>query len=133
MLTRLFRCTAFACVGFALGCGSSSDGDLQPPYSAESRPDSVMQSNPDCAGTPPAFAQVAAFKVCVMCHASTKGVTQRSSAPIDVNFDTERDADAHADRAVMLVMSGLMPPRASGLMLTDADKQQLYAWVMCRM
>ena len=133
MLSRLFRCIAFACVGVASGCGPGENTDLQQPYSADYGPEPMMSGNPDCKGTAPTFAQVAAFKVCVNCHASTKGVTQRSSAPLDVNFDTERDADAHAVRAMMLVMSGLMPPRASGLSVSDADKQQLYDWVMCRM
>ena len=135
MLNRLSRCLAVVCIGFASGCAPNDNTDLQQPYSAETAPGSEIPGNPnpDCASAPATFAQVEAFKVCVTCHATTKSIAQRSSAPIDVNFDTERDAAAHANRAVMLVMSGLMPPSASGLSVSDAAKRQLYSWAMCRM
>jgi uncharacterized membrane protein len=68
-----------------------------------------------------------------MCHASTKAGADRHSAPMSVNFDTEAAADAVADRAVLMVKGGVMPPPGSGLALNDTEKQQLYEWVMCRM
>jgi hypothetical protein len=52
---------------------------------------------------------------------------------MSVNFDTAAGADAVAERAVLMVKGGAMPPAASGLALSDTEKQQLYEWVMCRM
>ena len=106
----------------AFGCSNGGAGsDLQ-------LPDSV-----DCNGTPPSYAQVTALTKCATCHSSTKTGAQRASAPADVNFDSEAAADAKAEEAASEVNKGDMPPRASGMTLTDAEKQQLYDWALCRM
>ena len=50
-----------------------------------------------------------------------------------VNFDTSSEAQKYALSAVGMVKAGAMPPGPSGLTLTAAEKQQLYAWAMCSM
>ena len=95
--------------------------------------DPLLPDNVDCATTAPTFAEVTAFAKCVVCHASTKSAAQRQRAPTEINFDTEAAAQVYADKAVSEVMKGDMPPRASGLTLTEPEKQQLYSWAMCPM
>jgi uncharacterized membrane protein len=112
---------AFAVTALLACTSSGANGDLQLP------------DNVDCNGTPPAYADVTAFTKCTTCHASTKTGAQRANAPADVNFDTEAAADAHAEEAASEVNKGDMPPRGSGVTLTDSEKQQLYAWALCRM
>ena len=106
---------------FAVGCTASGASDPQLP------------DNVDCASTAPVFAEVTALAKCVVCHAATKTGAQRQRAPTEINFDTEAAAQAYADKAVSEVMKGSMPPRNSGLTLTEAEKQQLYSWAMCPM
>lgn len=94
---------------------------------------SASPSSDPCAGTVPAYEDVAAFDKCVTCHDSAKATGQRHNAPIAVNFDTEAAADRSALAAVGMVKAGSMPPAASGLTLSAAEKQQLYTWAMCSM
>jgi uncharacterized membrane protein len=101
----------------AAGCSSSTD-----------TPNSV-----DCNGTPPSYDDVTAFTKCVACHDSKKTGAARVKAPANINFDTAEAALASADKAVSEVMKGDMPPRDSGVTLTDAERQQLYEWAMCTM
>jgi uncharacterized membrane protein len=88
-------------------------------------------TNIDCNGTPPTFEQVTAFSKCKTCHDSSKTGAARLKAPPTINFDTAAAAEAQADKAVSEVMKGDMPPRNSGLTLTDSEKQQFYEWAMC--
>jgi uncharacterized membrane protein len=116
----------FVLITFALttwlACTSSgANSDLQLP------------DNVDCNGTPPTFAEVTAFTKCTTCHSSAKTGAQRVNAPADVNFDTEAAANGKAEEAASEVNKGDMPPRGSGITLTDTEKQQLYAWALCRM
>lgn len=90
-------------------------------------------TTPDCGGSIPAYEDVAAFDKCVTCHDSMKAAGQRKNAPASVNFDTQVGAEAHALAAVQMVKAGAMPPGASGLTLSAAEKQQLYTWAMCSM
>jgi uncharacterized membrane protein len=103
-----------------LGFGCSSNNDPTP-------------NNVDCNGTPPTFEQVTAFTRCVACHDSKKTGAQRMKAPANINFDTQTASEASANKAVSEVMKGDMPPRDSGLSLTEADTQQFYEWAMCSM
>jgi hypothetical protein len=89
--------------------------------------------NPDCVGAVPQYEDVVAFDKCVTCHDSMKGMGQRKSAPIAVNFDTKAAAESHAMQAVNMVRAGVMPPSPSGLTLSESEKQQLYLWAMCSM
>lgn len=89
--------------------------------------------NVDCSGTPPSFEQVTALSKCTSCHDSSKTGSARMAAPPDINFDTAAAAEAHANKAVSEVVKGDMPPRNSGVTLTDTEKQQLYEWAMCGM
>ncbi|HET6338086.1 MAG TPA: hypothetical protein VFG30_32915 [Polyangiales bacterium] len=147
MTTRLICMTLLALTAF--GCsddyGSTSDPAAQPigydgyngggygETTPAPSPTPTAPANPDCAGSIPAYEDVAAFDKCVMCHDSMKAAGQRKSAPINVNFDTQVAADSHALQAVSMVKAGVMPPVSSGLTLTDAEKQQLYTWAMCSM
>jgi hypothetical protein len=89
-------------------------------------------SSPSC-DNPPSYAQVTAFTKCAHCHSASKTGAQRNGAPPNVNFDSEAAADAHATAASSAVLSGVMPPKSSGLTLTAAEKQQLYDYAMCKM
>jgi uncharacterized membrane protein len=128
----MIRIAGSCLLTFAL-CGCASGGAPPEPQTYGSGDSALQMPEPECGAAAPTFAQVAAFQTCVMCHASTKAGADRHSAPMSVNFDTEAGADAVADRAVLMVKGGLMPPSGSGLALNDTEKQQLYEWVMCRM
>jgi hypothetical protein len=144
--------TLFALLGLGCATGSGTDMPLpdqlqgsSDPYAAPTPPTSQpvdssvvsmgaqMLEPIDCSVQPPGYAQVAAFNTCVMCHAASRAAAARHSAPPSVNFDSEAAALNYANEAVTMVMAGAMPPRASGLTLTNAEKQQLYTWAMCSM
>lgn len=101
----------------AVGCSSNTD----------------TPTNVDCNGTPPSYEEVTAFTKCVTCHDSKKTGAARAKAPNNINFDTAAAALASADKAISEVSKGDMPPRNSGLTLTDTEKQQFYEWAMCSM
>ena len=82
---------------------------------------------------PPSYEEVSAFNTCVMCHATSRSPSERTGAPLSVNFDTEAAAEANSMRAVSLVMGGLMPPTRAGIELSEEEKQELYDWAMCKM
>jgi hypothetical protein len=109
------------------GSGGDYGGDGSGASSIPAAP-----ADADCVDTP-TYEEVAAFNTCVRCHDSTKAGVDRKSAPVNVNFNTEADADAHSLQAVSMVMKGAMPPPSTGLKLSDAEKQQLYTWAMCKM
>jgi uncharacterized membrane protein len=87
----------------------------------------------DCAtATVPTFANVTVFSaVCTTCHASTKTGTARKNAPVGLDFDTFAAAQPHATKAVSEVFDGSMPPNGANAQLTEAQKQELYAWGLC--
>lgn len=134
-MSRLAYTTLFALLGFA--CAEPSPNSSGPyssgggNYGRTMAP--VKPANQDCAGDIPTFAQVSAFAKCASCHASTKLGADRHAAPSTINFDSAAAADAYGDLAVDLVKAGIMPPPSSGVSLTQAEKEQLYEWVMCRM
>jgi uncharacterized membrane protein len=110
----------FLALTAVLGAGCSSSNDPAP-------------DNIDCSGTPPTFEQVTAFTKCATCHDSSKTGAARVKAPANINFDTATAAEASVDKAVSELMKGDMPPRDSGVTLTDAEKQKVYEWAMCGM
>ena len=77
------------------------------------------------------YADVAAFHKCTMCHSTERTSAARSGAPAAINFDSEAEAKPYAKAAQTVVSGGIMPPRSSGLTLTEAEKQQLYGWTAC--
>ena len=81
----------------------------------------------DCTD-PPSFAEVSAFSACTICHASTLQGTNRAGAPSGVDYDTYESAVSGADRAVVRVYAGTMPPVGS---LAEKDKGDLYVWALC--
>ena len=114
----------------AVGCG----GDAEPSDpSAYTGADASSDPEPSgaCVDSPP-FEEVSAFSKCANCHSSRKAGADRKSAPPSVNFDTAAGADAVSESAVGMVRSGAMPPRASGVVLTELEKEQLYAWASCK-
>ena len=85
----------------------------------------------ECSGTVPDYEDVAAFDKCTTCHSTEHSGTARNDAPEDVNFNTESAAKAHAEEAAHEVYEGEMPPKNSGLELTESEKTDLYKWALC--
>lgn len=79
----------------------------------------------------PSFEEVAIFDKCKTCHDSSKTGAARMSAPTDINFDDVDSAGQHGMKAAEEVAEGEMPPADSNITVTEQEKQQLYAWVMC--
>jgi uncharacterized membrane protein len=102
-------------IGGSMGCGSDDDDD------------------PDvsCTGTIPAYAEVDAFNKCTTCHSSSLTGSARNGAPADDNFDTEAGAEAHDDEIAHEVSEGAMPPPASNITLTAAEKHEILKWAVC--
>jgi uncharacterized membrane protein len=121
-MRRLMLLALVGSLGFAAGCKSGDDDDAE---SGSNTP------KVDCNGDVPAYADVAIFDKCSMCHSSKLTAEERMEAPKDINFDTEAGADAKAAKAVTEVSAGDMPPRDSGIKVTDAEKQALYTWALC--
>jgi uncharacterized membrane protein len=123
MITRLACVMLFGWI--AIGCTADPE-----PYE-DGYGNQEPEPADECVDSPP-FERVTAFDKCVNCHSSAKSGPDRKAAPASVNFDTAAAADTAAEDAAGMVRSGAMPPRASGLVLTDLEKQQLYAWASCR-
>lgn len=85
----------------------------------------------DCSGTVPQYADVTALTKCSTCHSSKVSGNARQGAPAAVNFDTESAAKANAEDAASEVNGGDMPPRNSGVTLSEDEKQALYKWALC--
>lgn len=83
----------------------------------------------DCdAVAPPAFAEVALFETCVLCHASTRTGADRFGAPSGVDYDTYEAAAANAEHGVELVYLGLMPPTSEP---EQGEMDAFYNWGLC--
>ena len=106
-------------IGASMGCGSDDDDDHDDDHDVS------------CTGTIPAYAEVDAFEKCTMCHSSALMGTARNSAPVSANFDTEAGAEAHDDEIAHEVSEGAMPPPASNITLTAAEKDELLKWALC--
>ena len=111
------RMAGWLALGWLSGLGCGGDDGSTP-------------SNMECGGGA-RFAQVAIFKKCTMCHSSTLSGTARRSAPAEINFDVYASTEKYLVAAVGAVKAGDMPPPGSGVTVTDAEKQGLYAWDMC--
>lgn len=103
---------------FAAGIGAFACGDKLPDV--------------DCSGDVPKYADVAALTKCSTCHSSQVSSAARKGAPASINFDTEAAANAKAEDAASEVNGGDMPPAGSGISLSEAEKQALYKWALCR-
>jgi predicted small lipoprotein YifL len=107
------------CASLALGCGGKG-GETELP---EVDCDKV---------TVPTFDEVAAFKTnCVICHATKLEGAARQDAPESWNFDDYESASSEPEEVVAWVYDDQMPPPSSGLKVSAADKEQIYAWGMC--
>lgn len=115
----------------ALGCASTGPDDTLPYAMAGGETSLIADS--ECDESTPTYGEVAAFSKCVGCHSSAKTGAARKSAPADVNFDSKAAADEVAEDAAAMVRAGAMPPRSTGAVLSDAEKQQLYTWAECAM
>jgi uncharacterized membrane protein len=85
-----------------------------------------------CTGDTPAFEDVAALEKCATCHSSKLSGNARRGAPNSVNFDTKSAAEAKAEDAASEVNGDDMPPKGSGVTLTESEKQDLYKWALCK-
>jgi uncharacterized membrane protein len=141
MITRIVYVTLLGVLG--LGCAAGSEMQMDAPVQKNGtdlqtaantgygKPAAQTPDDVQCGDDTPSYDEVAVFNVCVHCHSSANTGTARNSAPAAINFDTEASAQTHAAEAVHVVMLGAMPPRATGITLTDEEKQQLYQWAMC--
>jgi uncharacterized membrane protein len=101
----------------AIGCGGDDDDGA---------------SKVDCDKDMTTYNDVSAFDKCVMCHSSDLSGSKRMSAPADINFDTFEDATAtKALKAQHEAEEGAMPPKDSGITITDAQRKQLITWYEC--
>jgi uncharacterized membrane protein len=114
-LSVLTALLALTCV--SISCGGDDEDEELPDV--------------ECPTTPVKYEEVTAFTKCATCHSSTKMGAARAEAPTDINFDTEAAAKAHAMKAASEVNEGAMPPKATGITLTDAEKDTLYKWALC--
>lgn len=114
-LSLLTAVLALTCV--SIGCGGDDEEGALPDV--------------DCPTTPVKYEEVTAFTKCATCHSSTKTGAARADAPADINFDTEGGAKMKAMKAASEVNEGAMPPKATGITLTDAEKDTLYKWALC--
>ena len=81
--------------------------------------------------TVPTYAEVTGLNKCTTCHSSTLTTpADRNDAPHGYNFDTYDGAVEHATKMVEEVYGGDMPPAGEPDM-TEAEKDQLYAWALC--
>jgi uncharacterized membrane protein len=87
----------------------------------------------DCSGTVPTYTDLAegVLAKCASCHSSTLSGTARHNAPANVNYDTFSGAAAAAEIGMQEVSRGEMPPPASGISVTDAEKEWFYTWASC--
>ena len=106
------------CLAFAAGLGSVACSKGLPDV--------------DCSGDIPQLAEVSALQKCTTCHSSQKSGAARHGAPAAVNYDTETAARANAEDAASEVNGGDMPPKSSNITLSDAEKQALYKWALCK-
>ena len=85
----------------------------------------------DCAtATVPKFSEMTAWQKCTNCHSSTLTGAARNAAPEGINYDNFADARTNAADAMHEVAEGEMPLPGSP-QLTDAEKDQIYAWASC--
>jgi uncharacterized membrane protein len=85
----------------------------------------------ECPATVPTFSMVTAFSKCVVCHDSMKTGAARQKAPNGYNYDMYASAVDEAKYAAHEVYEGEMPPRTSGITLTEQEKRVLYEWALC--
>jgi len=84
----------------------------------------------DCEDVP-TYADVSAFDKCTMCHSSSLSGPDRNNAPMDHNFDTYDGAADHADHIAEEAEGNNMPPPASGITITAAEREALIKWATC--
>lgn len=94
--------------------------------------DASAAPQPDCKSSAvPGYANVAAFKKCTMCHSTALSSGARNQAPPELNFNTYEGASSVSNEIALQVSEGRMPPPASGIKLSEAEKQQLLQWADC--
>jgi hypothetical protein len=105
----------------AAACGGDDDEEL--PFLPEV----------DCeTADVPSYAEMTVFdEVCTNCHSTALAGDDRNDAPENVNFDTYEDASDLATEAVHMVWIGEMPQQPEDFPITEAQKQELYAWGLC--
>lgn len=80
----------------------------------------------ECPGEAPSFANVVAPIIannCSQCHNPDDHLAWPLSDPIDV-------AD-WSDSMLLNLAACLMPPRDSGIVMSDADREAINAWIVC--
>lgn len=122
VLCALLLVTAFACGddGDGGGAGTSGTGG-----------DGDGDGDGDECEDVPTYDEVSAFDKCVMCHSSELSGGDRNTAPADHNFDTYEGATEFLDHVLEEAEEGNMPPPASGITITEAERAALVKWASC--
>ncbi len=74
------------------------------------------------------YAEMTIWDSCTGCHSSALMGDDRANAPVGVDFDSFASAMMDAEHAAGEVAAGAMPPGGG---LSDAEKDELYAWARC--
>jgi hypothetical protein len=136
---RRFAAARWRCFALALAAacgddanGSDDAGGAACEDSVDAATDAGDEPSAECAADPiPGFEDVEIFAKCQTCHSTEVQGDARNGATEGVNFDDYDSAVGAADRAALYVFHGTMPPRRSGITVTECEKQQLYQWALC--
>jgi hypothetical protein len=115
----LFAVAACALAAFSIPIGCS--GEAEEPTGAVCEPLPV-----ECPGEAPSYANVVAPIIannCSQCHNPNDHLAWPLDDPTDV-------AD-WSDAMLLNLAACLMPPRDSDIVLNDADREALNAWLIC--
>jgi len=104
MKTIIVRLAVFGVFAFSLWLGCSEKDD---PVSSSSTNNSDTTQNKVTYTN----SMKAVFDArCIQCHSTERQGPDRNGAPADVNFNTYEVAAANANRAIVRVQAGTMPP-----------------------
>jgi hypothetical protein len=114
------------------GAAAGSGGGAACEDVADTATDAGDEPSADCdSGPTPGFADVEIFAKCQTCHSTQLEGAARNDATVGVDFDDYDSAVAASERAALYVFQGSMPPRNSGIAVTECEKQQLFKWALC--
>ncbi len=127
-------CLLVLLLATAIACGDDHDDEAEAGASGHPHGDGDGDGDlpEECEGEDvPTFDEVAAFDKCVMCHSSELSGSDRNNAPDDHNFDTHEGATEHLGHVAEQVEEGAMPPPASGITISAAEREALLLWANC--
>lgn len=115
-----------------LGCADDGSPNDEPATcETDCEPEADSGSSRDECEEAPSFEEVSGFVECRNCHDSSLVGAERNGAPAAYNFDEYDVASELADRIAILVEREEMPPRSSGITVTDAQRAEIVTWASC--